>query len=152
MSCHGSVLIYDPCLKELSSGLVYPEQSSWSQQGEKAVIQVVRIWIFAASVINIFKDVLPFGTISNPPHTFHRRLQTDTCSLSDIYCAFYFQAPVLWASCHVKMAGVSLRGRTVTSQTTVAMAQMKRIVGLPAPLRTVAVAGRAPSLIILIGR
>lgn len=64
----------------------------------------------------------------------------------------YFQAPVLQASFLVKMAGVSPRGRAVTSQTTVAMALMKRIVGLPAPLRRVAVAGRAPRPIILIGR
>lgn len=63
----------------------------------------------------------------------------------------YFQAPVLQASWLVKMASVSLRGRAVTSQMTVAMALMKRIVGLPAPLRTVAVAGRAPWPIILIG-
>lgn len=69
-----------------------------------------------------------------------------------LMCVSYFQAPVLQAFCRVKMAGVSLQGRVVTSQTTVVMALMKRIVGLPAPLRTVAVAGRAPWLITLIGR
>ena len=63
-----------------------------------------------------------------------------------------FQAPVLQASCLVKMAGVSLRGRAATSQMTVAMALMKGIVALPAPLRAVAVAGRALGRIILIGR
>lgn len=67
-------------------------------------------------------------------------------------CVSYFQAPVLQASCLVKMAGVSLRGRAATSQTTAAMAPMKRIVGLPAPLRTVAAAGRAPWPIKLTGR
>lgn len=63
-----------------------------------------------------------------------------------------FQAPVLRVSCHVRTAGVSLRGRAATSQTTVAMEPMKRIAGLPAPLRMDAAAGGVPWLIILIGR
>lgn len=63
-----------------------------------------------------------------------------------------FQAPVLQASCLVKMAGVSPRGRAATSLMIVVMALMKRIVGHPAPLRMVSVAGRAPWPITLIGR
>lgn len=65
---------------------------------------------------------------------------------------FYFQAPVLQASCYVIMDTVSLRHRAVTSSMTAAIAQMKRTVGLLAPLRMVIVAGKAPRLIILIGR
>lgn len=67
-------------------------------------------------------------------------------------CVSYLQGPVLQASCRVKMAGVTLRGRVATSLMTVAMAPMRMIVGLPAPLRTVAVDGKAPWPITLTGR
>lgn len=77
-------------------------------------------------------------------------LRTYTSTEFDFIC-FYFQGRVLQASCLVKMAGASLQGRAVISQTIVAMEPMKRIVGLPATLRMDTAAGRAPSLIILIG-
>lgn len=64
---------------------------------------------------------------------------------------FYCQGPVLRASCLVKMAGVSLHGKAVTSRMTVTMELMRSIVGLRAPLRTDAVGGRAPLQIIFTG-
>lgn len=65
----------------------------------------------------------------------------------------YFQAPrVLQARFLVKMAGVSLRRRAVTSQTTAATAPTKGTVGRLAPSRAAAVAGRAPWPTALIGR
>ncbi len=85
--------------------------------------------------------------------SYGRMYRRNKRNVSEWYfvCVSYFQASVLQASCLVKTASVSLRPRAATSQTTAAMAQMKRIVGLPAPLRTVAAAGRAPWPIILIG-
>lgn len=78
-------------------------------------------------------------------------LRTFASEIYFFFLLFYCQGPVLPASCLVEMAGVSLHGRAVTSQMTVAMERMRSIVGLRAPLRTDAVGGRAPLLIIFTG-